>query len=65
MVFRGVSYSAENLLVPASKLHSERFKNTQGWKLKFVGLYISDKKPFRDHFLEVFYKFQNSFKKFG
>ena len=51
------------------KLHSGRylrsFKNTQGQKLQFVDLYISDNKPFRDHFLEVFSKFQKTLKKFG
>ena len=39
------------------------FKNTQDRKLQFVGLYISDKETrrFRDHFLEVFYMFRNTF----
>ena len=34
-------------------------------RMQYVGLYISDKEPFRDHVLEVFDKFQNTFKKFG
>ena len=33
--------------------------------MKFLGQYIFDKKHFRDRFLEVFYKFQNTFKKYG
>ena len=33
--------------------------------MQFVALYISDKEPFKDHFLEVFYMFQNTFKKFS